>query len=223
MVFRLLVLLNLSAHYNYNEKPKVAFLLIDVNFERAVVLNMYRETLYKYSKSNGEDALSTNSGDKNSAMKAKGGADFTIAKADDDKQYVFGWGQVALSADGEVVEDLQNDVVDPTDLEEAAYDHVLNFRNTGEQHDPALRSKGKLIESCVFTKEKQEAIGIPEGFVPIGWWVGYYIEDVSTWEKVKSGEYSMFSVEGTGEREEIGKGVLTVSFKNIYEKYREIH
>ena len=128
---------------------------------------------------------------------------FKIAKTDEDKQYIFGWAQVAETADGRVIEDYQNDIVDIADLEEAAYNHVLNFRSSGEKHNPQLREKGRLIESCVFTKEKQEAIGIPPGTVPQGWWVGYYIEDSNAWQKVKSGEYKMFSVEGTGLRETI--------------------
>lgn len=125
---------------------------------------------------------------------------FQIKKSEDDKMRVFGWGQVAVRKDGTVIEDWQGDIVDPEDLEEAAYFHVLNFRKTGEQHNAGLREKGQLIESVILTKEKQEAMGIPEGTVPIGWWVGYQIEDPETWKKLKSGEYAMFSVEGTGKR-----------------------
>lgn len=131
--------------------------------------------------------------------------DFRIAKTEQDKQQVFGWANVAVRADGTQVEDLQGDIIDVDDLEKAAYDHVLHFRSTGERHDPGLRQKGRLIESCVFTKEKQDAIGIPPGIVPEGWWVGYKIDDPVAWEKIKRGEYLMFSIEGKGKREEIKK------------------
>ena len=110
---------------------------------------------------------------------------FTIAKTEPDKMLVFGWGNVAVDADGTQIEDLQGDIIDPEELEKAAYDHVLNFRNTGERHDPGMRKKGRLVESCVFTKEKQAAIGIPPGVVPEGWWVGYKIDDQDAWEKIK--------------------------------------
>ena len=130
---------------------------------------------------------------------------FTIAKTEPDKMLVFGWGNVAVDADGTQIEDLQGDVIDPEALEKAAYDHVLNFRNAGERHDPALRKKGRLVESCVFTKEKQAAIGIPPGIVPEGWWVGYKIDDPEAWSKIKKGEYRSFSVEGRGKRTPIGK------------------
>lgn len=62
---------------------------------------------------------------------------------------------------------------------------------------------GRLVESMVFTEEKIKALGIPEGTLPIGWWVGFKIDDLSVWEKIESGEYRAFSIGGTAEREEV--------------------
>jgi hypothetical protein len=132
-------------------------------------------------------------------------ADFTIYKSDDEKRLVFGWASVAITVDGEELEDRQHDMIDPEDLEEAAYEYVLNFRDTGEEHLPGYRKKGKLVESCVFTKEKQRAMGIPEGILPVAWWIGFYIEDDDAWQRVKNGTYKMFSIEGKAQREEIEK------------------
>ena len=125
---------------------------------------------------------------------------YTIAKMDDDKKLVFGWASISYTADGEHLEDLQHDLIDPEDMEESAYEYVLNFRDTGELHNPDMRKKGRLVESVVFTTEKMKAMGIPEGILPIGWWVGFKIDDDEAWEKVKNGTYRMFSVEGTGQR-----------------------
>lgn len=125
---------------------------------------------------------------------------FTIQKADEDKRLVFGWASIAITVDGEQLEDRQKDIIDPEDLEEAAYEYVLNFRDTGEEHIPSMRKKGKLVESCVLTAEKQKAMGIPEGTLPIGWWIGFKIEDDAAWERVKNGTYKMFSIEGKASR-----------------------
>lgn len=125
---------------------------------------------------------------------------YTIYKTDDDKRLVFGWASVSIKVDGEQIEDRQQDMIDPEDLEEAAYEYVLNFRDTGEEHIPTMRKKGKLVESCVFTAEKQKAMGIPEGILPIAWWIGFKIEDDEAWEKVKNGTYKMFSIEGKAKR-----------------------
>lgn len=132
--------------------------------------------------------------------------EFTIMKADDDKREVFGWALVAIRKDGEQVVDHQKDLVDPDELEHAAYEYVLNFRDTGELHDKNLRKKGRLIESVVLTKEKQKAMGIPEGTVPVGWWTGFKIEDEEAWQKIKGGKYKMFSIEGQAIREVIENG-----------------
>lgn len=128
---------------------------------------------------------------------------YTIMKTDDDKRLVFGWASVSITVDGQQLEDHQKDIIDPEDLEEAAYEYVLNFRDTGEEHISSLRKKGKLVESCVFTVEKQKAMGIPEGILPVGWWIGFKIEDDDAWEKVKNGTYKMFSIEGKATREPV--------------------
>ena len=131
--------------------------------------------------------------------------EFSIYKTDDDKRLVFGWASVVITTDGEQLEDRQKDIIDPEDLEEAAYEYVLNFRDTGEEHISTMRKKGKLVESCVLTVEKQKAMGIPEGTVPVGWWIGFKIEDDAAWQRVKNGTYRMFSIEGKANREPVEK------------------
>lgn len=130
---------------------------------------------------------------------------YTITKMDEDKRLVFGWASISFTADGEQLEDLQHDIINPEDLEEAVYEYVLNFRDTGEEHRPHLRKKGKLVESCVFTAEKMKAMGLPEGILPVGWWIGFKIEDDEAWEKVKNGTYRMFSIEGRAQRVPVEK------------------
>ena len=130
---------------------------------------------------------------------------YTILKTDDDKRLVFGWASVSITVDGEQLEDHQKDMIDPEDLEEAVYEYVLNFRDTGEEHIQSMRKKGKLVESCVFTEEKQRAMGIPAGIIPVGWWIGFKIEDDAAWERVKNGTYKMFSIEGKANRVPVEK------------------
>lgn len=130
---------------------------------------------------------------------------FSVLKTDDDQRLVFGWASISIKPTGEQLEDRQHDMIDPEDLEEAAYEYVLHFRDTGEEHLPSMRKKGQLVESCVFTEEKQRAIGIPPGIIPVGWWIGFYIEDDDTWARIKNGTYRMFSVEGRANREPVEK------------------
>lgn len=123
---------------------------------------------------------------------------FTVAKADEEKHMVFGWASVAQMQDGSVVEDYQKDVLDIYDLEAAVYEYVLFFRDGGEMHQ--RRGIGVLVESVIFTPDKLEAMGIPEGTLPYGWWLGLKITDDDVWAKVKDGTYRMFSIEGEAKR-----------------------
>ena len=60
---------------------------------------------------------------------------FNIHKSDDDKMLAFGWANVAITSDGEQVKDLQEDIVDPDVLENAAYNFVEFYREGGEMHE----------------------------------------------------------------------------------------
>lgn len=76
----------------------------------------------------------------------------TIAKMDDERRLAFGWASVAIRVDGEQIEDWQNDMIDPEDLESAAYNFVELYREGGEMHEKG--DVAVLIESVVFTEEK---------------------------------------------------------------------
>ena len=125
-----------------------------------------------------------------------------ISKFYDDEQLVFGWASVAKTATGVRPLDWQGDLIDAEDLEKAVYKFNLEFRESNEMHVPGTVN-GTLVESVMFTKEKMASMGIPEGTVPEGWWVGFKISDRQAYMKVKSGVYKMFSIEGSGKRIEV--------------------
>ena len=136
------------------------------------------------------------SGEENSVIKSR----FKIMKSDDEKMLAFGWASVSMRVDGELIEDWQEDIVEPGELEKAAYDYVLLYREGGEMHERG--GAAVLIESVVFTEEKMQAMGIPVGTLPVGWWIGFRVTDLDVWGKVRDGTYTMFSIEGEAERVE---------------------
>lgn len=125
---------------------------------------------------------------------------FKIMKSDDEKMLAFGWASVSMRMGGEVIEDWQGDIIEPAELEAAAYEYVRLYGEGGEMHERG--GVAVLIESAVFTEEKMEAMGIPAGTLPVGWWIGFKVLDKEVWEKVKDGTYPMFSIEGEAERVE---------------------
>ena len=141
-----------------------------------------------------EKSVSTNPEETEGVLKGR----FKVMKSDDEKMLAFGWASVSMRVDGEVIEDWQKDIVEPEDLENAAYEFVLLYREGGEMHERG--GAAVLIESVVFTEEKMRAMGIPTGTLPIGWWIGFKVLDKDVWEKVKDGTYQMFSIEGEAER-----------------------
>lgn len=147
---------------------------------------------------------------------------FNITKADEDKRLVFGWALVSADKDGNELIDHQGDMVEPDELEEGAYEYVLNFRDAGEEHIGTLRKKARMVESCVFTPEKMKAIGIPEGTIPVGWWIGFYVDDDTTWERIKSGKYKMFSIEGKAVREPIEDSQPQPTEKTLAKSFNDI-
>jgi len=116
-----------------------------------------------------------------------------IAKVDQGRRLVFGWGNVC-TVGGRLVKDLHDDVIPANELEEAAYCFVLNVREAGDAH-MRRTGVGKLVESVFFSVEKQRAIGIDLGFE--AWWLGFRVDDDTVWAKVRSGAYKSFSIGGT--------------------------
>lgn len=133
----------------------------------------------------------------------------TIAKAMPERKQIFGWANTAnVWRDGELVSvvDKQGELIDAETLEKVAYSFVNNSRQSGLEHqdlfqDTDFRPVGQVIESMVFTKEKQLALGIPEGVVPEAWWIGVQILDDNVWSGIMSGVYKGFSIQGSAKYE----------------------
>jgi hypothetical protein len=125
---------------------------------------------------------------------------FKIAKASD-LGLVSGWANVSKNANGSLPLDWQDDCIRPEVLEMAAINFMADYRQSGVMHFGG--ATGMVVESIVFTKEKQEAIGIPEGSVPEGWFITVKLDTITNpevWADVKAGKYRMFSIQGDAKR-----------------------
>lgn len=126
-----------------------------------------------------------------------------FSKVDDDKRQVFGYASV-VEINGEPVVDRQGDHISIDEVEKSAYTYVQKSRKGGNMHrrngeDPVHVSD--MIESFVITDEKIAKMGLPPE-TPKGWWVGFQVNDEDTWQQVKSGERTGFSIHGRGSRVE---------------------
>jgi len=129
-----------------------------------------------------------------------------IAKVDVENRIAFGLFSVMKIGDKLVI-DGEDDQIDTSEIEKAAYEYVKDSRDAGVNHKET--GVGSLIETMVFTKEKVEALkkaltdaGIPHTIEIDGefWWGGHYISDDKVWKGVKDGSYETWSIGGSASR-----------------------
>lgn len=126
---------------------------------------------------------------------------FNIAKTDDEMHIAFGIAVMSTDDDGNLVEDRQRDMIEPIELEKMAYRYTIYHGDVGQYHETS--GEGRVAESFVLTPEKLLAMGIPSDSKKVLWWVGLYIENDAAWQRVKSGEFGAFSIEGIAMRTEV--------------------
>lgn len=126
---------------------------------------------------------------------------FEVSKAKDEEGLVSGWANVSVNADGSLPLDWDGDVIPPEVLEKAAIKFMLDYRGSGVMHEG--ESQGVVVESMVFTKDKQQALGIPEKCVPEGWFITVKVLNPEVYKAVKEGKYKMFSIQGKAKRMQI--------------------
>lgn len=119
-----------------------------------------------------------------------------IAKTYEPKGLVYGFANIVQNADGSPVVDLDNHIIEPDELENAAVDFMLNHRASGEMHEGG--ANGVIVESLVASPAKYEAMGFPAEVaksMPTGLWIGVKVSP-SVFAKVKNGTYRAFSIHG---------------------------
>lgn len=123
-----------------------------------------------------------------------------IIQKNEDERLVFGWAYIAKDRAGNVVVDRQGDFIDEDEvLEKMAYDFVVDFAQGDVYHNE--NKVADLVESVVFTPEKIEKMGLPEGALPTGWWIGMKVTDDDTWRDID--KYPAFSIGGRGIKQKV--------------------
>lgn len=113
-----------------------------------------------------------------------------VEKLDEERRVAYGWASV-IEEGGEEVVDYDREIITEDDL--VSYVHKFKLGGYGGKVMHAGERVSELVESLVFTKDIQRALGIDLG--KVGWWVGFQYEP-KTWSRVKSGELPMFSLRG---------------------------
>lgn len=118
-----------------------------------------------------------------------------ILKTEEEKQLVTG---VVYEPD---VEDSHGDKMTAEEIEKAAYTFMENYQHIDKQHDE-IAGKGTVVENWIAKSD----MTVGEQEVQAGTWLmTVRVDDVDTWEEIKKGEVTGFSMGGFGERVEIAK------------------
>lgn len=116
---------------------------------------------------------------------------------------VWGWASM-IEKDGQTIRDYQGDQITEAELVKAAHDYMTNSRTGSAMHiycedaDRQPLKCGEVVESMVFTKDLQKAMGI--SLPHIGWLIGYKISNPAVRKAVASGQLKAFSIGGSGLR-----------------------
>lgn len=136
--------------------------------------------------------------------KAPDQPDEAIHKLSEDRRLAGGFFYVMQKANPagrgwEQAVDLSGDVVtDEVELEESAHEFLRSSRIGKVNHGGPPTAE--LVESVVLTKDKQAAMGIPPGIVPVGWFGVMKVLDDQAWADTKSGKLAAWSIGGAGKR-----------------------
>ncbi|HDR4884610.1 XkdF-like putative serine protease domain-containing protein [Bacillus cereus] len=118
-----------------------------------------------------------------------------ILKTEEEKQLVTG---VVYEPD---VEDSHGDKMTAEEIEKAAYTFMENYQHIDKQHDQ-IAGKGTVVENWIAKSD----MTVGEQEVQAGTWLmTVRVDDADTWEEIKKGEVTGFSMGGFGERVEIAK------------------
>lgn len=118
-----------------------------------------------------------------------------ILKTEEEKQLVTG---VVYEPD---LEDSHGDTMTAEEIEKAAYTFMENYQNVDKQHDE-IAGKGTVVENWIAKSD----MTVGEQEVKAGTWLmTVRVDDADTWEEIKKGEVTGFSMGGFGERVEIAK------------------
>ncbi|QWG55886.1 hypothetical protein EXW26_10875 [Bacillus mycoides] len=118
-----------------------------------------------------------------------------ILKTEEEKQLVTG---VVYEPD---VEDSHGDKMTAEEIEKASHTFMENYQHIDKQHDE-IAGKGTVVENWIAKSD----MTVGEQEVKAGTWLmTVRVDDADTWEEIKKGEVTGFSMGGFGERVEIAK------------------
>ena len=119
---------------------------------------------------------------------------FKVLKFDEER-IVYGFASVT-SINGETLIDRQGDIISPDVMEKAATEFMLGARNGLTMHSG--KPTTTIVHSLPLTKQIKKAFDITSPHE--GWIIAVKVHDDATWEMMKSGKFTGFSIGGRAKK-----------------------
>lgn len=123
-------------------------------------------------------------------------AEGQVLKYVEEQRLVYGWAYVS-TVNGEISLDHSGEYIKPDEIVKAATNFMMDARVAKEMHSgPQI---GDIVHSLPITKEIASSLGLSTD--KEGWIICVKVLDDKTWEQVKTGKLSAFSIGGRALRE----------------------
>ena len=114
-----------------------------------------------------------------------------VTKVDEEQRIVYGFASV-VSKNGQMVVDRQGDIITAVEMEKAATRFMLGARNGLTMHKGEPTTT--IVHCMPLTKQVMDAFGISSD--KEGWLIAVKVHDDDTWDRMKKGEFTGFSIGG---------------------------
>jgi len=121
-----------------------------------------------------------------------------IIKVNSEQRIAYGFASV-FTVDGKTLVDLQGDIILPETMEKAATSFMMKSRKGLSMHSGGQTNT--IVHSLPLTREIAKAFGID--ISKEGWLIGVHVTDDASWDLIKSGKFTGFSIGGKARKTKV--------------------
>jgi hypothetical protein len=115
----------------------------------------------------------------------------TVLKSEEDRRYTLGVAYPVYEIDA------HGDYADETELERTAWNYLRKYANSGLMHRDGTDGAGDVVESYIYRGPDWQ---IGDQTIVAGDWMLGVVWGEEAWNRIKKGELTGFSIQGTGKR-----------------------
>lgn len=120
-----------------------------------------------------------------------------VIKSVDERRYTLSMGYPAYSPDVAVARDGHLDFANDEEVEKAAWGYLASGPEVGARHEDGTEGAGRIVESYIY-RGPDWTVG--DQVIKAGDWLIGTIWSEEAWDRIKAGEYTGTSMQGSASR-----------------------